>query len=173
MANAQVPVTHADTRPVGEYMLYLDASLKPTSEDKACYYMFSFRYKGTDVWATGESWRKRGKLETSGATVPVEGKPQPLKGTFKWFGKHGKVLLAEETFLNGRKTAETKIYSTRGKLVRLNDYSRRWENKPWSFYMETYEHGNLVKTGFMFFNEQRGSWETICMQGCYITKDFR
>jgi antitoxin component YwqK of YwqJK toxin-antitoxin module len=173
VANAQVPVSHPDTRPVGDYKLYLNAHLQPTSEDKTCYYMFSFLYKGTDVWATGESWRKRGKLETSGATLPTEGNPQPLQGTFKWFSKNGKVLLAEETFLNGRQTGETRVYNSRGKLMKLYDYSRKWENKPWSFYMETYEHGNLVKSGFMFFNENKGSWETICMQGCYISKDFR
>lgn len=170
---AQVPIAHEDTRPSGEYVVYLNAQLLPTSAVRACYFTYAFQYKGKDVWSSKASWRKKGRLVTSGASVPEEGKPQPLQGTFKWFSKNGKVLLAEESFLNGRESGETRIYSSQGKLERVYDYSRKWELKQWSFYLETYERGNLMKSGFMFFNEANGVWENICTQGCYITKDFR
>ena len=175
-STAQAPVYHADTRNTGETKLYLDNRYQPTDSAHAACYIYVYIHKGQDVWSKKPFWRKMKVITKSSMHVVVPGKdlgPQPLTATLVWYKKNPYIPKVVESFVDGRNAKELLIYDRKGNIAERYDYDKSWEQKPWGFYYEKIEGGQVERAGYEYYDTKEMRWVAICTQGCYVTKDIR
>jgi hypothetical protein len=172
--NAQVPRMALPELAEGKKILYLNEQLLPCDSAKAIYFCDTYFHLSIDVWSGKHPWRKKGyKIETSQTSKGTPGLPVALNGTFKYFSANFEKLMAQEEYRDGKSFGQTITFDKKQNIDELWDFSRHWENTEYSFYHEKWHRGRREKSGYEYYDLAKHHWITICIEGCYISKDLR
>jgi hypothetical protein len=158
----------------GEQIIYLDTMLRVVSKERAYFFYYTYYHRDNDVWTLAPTWRKRKNvLVKSGVPSATMGSPVALSGTFKWFTRNYKVLLAQIQFTNGRYSGTTSLYSKKGELITEYHYFKTWNRQLWSYYIDRYIKGQLVHSAFEAFDTRQGRWKVLCTLGCQLNPELK
>lgn len=174
---AQAPFLHPSSQYTGESKVFFNARLQQVDSSAAVFYTIVYVHKGVDVWSLRPWWKKRHQLygpianETEEANLPAG--PAPLNGLVVWYKRDHSRPRVSEFYRDGLSAEKTIIYNRKGEVKEVYDYSRTWNRQPWGYYYERMGKYGIDKAGFEYFDTQKRAWESICTQGCYVTKDLR
>jgi hypothetical protein len=171
---AQLPEMVLPELKQGQQIIYVDTMLRVVPKESAYYYYYTWYHLDKDVWTLPPAWRKRKNiLVKSGMPVAVKGAPVALSGTFKWFTRNYKVMLAQIQFSDGRYSGTTSLYSKKGELLTEYHYFKPWKGQLWSYYIDRYKEGALVHSAFEAFDMRQGRWKVLCTLGCQLNPDMK
>ncbi len=171
---AQLPEMVLPELKQGEQIIYLDTMLHVVPKESAYYFYYTLYHLDKDVWTLAPTWSKRkNTLVKSGMPAAAKGTPVPLSGTFKWFAKNYKVMLAQIQFANGRYSGTTSLYNKKGELTTEYHYFKQWNRHIWSYYIDRYSKGQLMHSAFESFDTRQGRWKVLCTLGCQINPELK
>jgi len=145
----------------GKWIEYPDAKWKVVKDSSAAvYYRYAHYDHGVNLYGSSNHSRLNFKLESSGNSNQA-GKIKMLDGEYKWLDKKGRVVSIDK--YNNGEVIWSKNYSWHvgntwlgemlgyrknltGTLHESYDFTKKYKEQPYTFYIEIYDTKGKVKT---------------------------